>query len=330
MTESGVTAATLWPGDILQVKVPLPFSLKWVNSYLLKDERGCTLIDPGLNTPEARGTWADVMAGYQIRYEHIHTIILTHQHPDHYGLAGWFQGKSGAPVLISKESYAYTQRLWGENRTFAADLTALYSLHGTPAELLGQIETHLESFVEKVSPQPEVTFIEAEQTIRIGGLNYEAIAAPGHARGQLCFYSREKRWIFCGDQVLPDITPNISIVPGEECDPLQQFLDNLTQLRGYEVDLAFPGHRDPFSAFGVRITEIIDHHLRRLDTMHNLLAEKSYTGFAMCEKLFGARIAGNSHQFRFAMSETLAHLYYLENNKRIWRTEHSGVIEYKA
>ncbi|MFC5651516.1 MBL fold metallo-hydrolase [Paenibacillus solisilvae] len=330
MTESGLKVVTLWPGDILQVKVPLPFSLKWVNSYLIKDERGFTLLDPGLHTSEARAVWAAVMADYDIAFKHIHTIVLTHQHPDHYGLAGWFQSQTGAPVLMSEKSYAYTQRLWGDRRIFGADLAALYSLHGTPQLLLEQISPHLESFVEKVSPQPEVTFIEAGQSLKLGGLHYELIDAPGHAGGQLCFYSREKKWMFCGDQVLPNITPNISVVPGEEGDPLQQFLDNLAGLRNFEVELAFPGHRDPFSAFDGRITEIIEHHARRLDTMEHLLAERSYTGFAMCEKLFGTRIAGNIHQFRFAMSETLAHLYYLERCSRISHEDQSGVIEYKA
>ncbi|BBH21461.1 MBL fold metallo-hydrolase [Paenibacillus baekrokdamisoli] len=330
MTEQGLTTAVWWPGEIMQVKVPLPFSLKWVNSYLVKDEKGYTLIDPGLHTSEALDTWTAVLTNHHIEVDRIHTILLTHQHPDHYGLAGWFQERTGALVLLSRQSYAYAQRLWGENRSFGSDLTSLYAQHDTPKSVLDQIDPHLESFVEKVSPQPTVTFIEAGQTLMIGGYGYQSIAAPGHARGQLCFYSPERRWMFCGDQVLPNITPNISVVPGEEEDPLQQFLDSLRQLRLYNVELAFPGHRDPFSNFETRINEIIEHHDRRLDAMQKLLEEKAYTGFEMCEKLFGARIAGNIHQFRFAMSETLAHLFHLERLDRITAEKQAGIMTYRT
>lgn len=34
--------------DIFQVKVPLPYPLRWVNGYVLRGEDGLTVIDPGV------------------------------------------------------------------------------------------------------------------------------------------------------------------------------------------------------------------------------------------------------------------------------------------
>ncbi|WP_308638711.1 MBL fold metallo-hydrolase [Paenibacillus silvisoli] len=321
-----------WPGGIVQVKVPLPFSLKWVNSYLIPDEKGYTLVDPGLHTDEAVQAWDAALASKSIRIGDIHTILLTHQHPDHYGLAGWFQARTGAPVYISEHSYAYTQRLWGDDQggLFARELTKLYAEHGMPQERLDEIGPHLADFAAKVSPQPAVTFLESGQSFFIGGSAWHMIDAPGHARGQLCFYEPTNKWMLCGDQVLPNITPNISVVPGENHDQLQQFLDSLQSLCDYEVELAFPGHRDPFTNFRERIGELAAHHERRLNQIVDLIQEETHTGYTLCMRLFGERIAGNTHNLRFAMSETLAHLYHLEHQGRIGSAMRDGQLRYTA
>lgn len=318
------------PGGIIRVKVPLPFSLKWVNSYLIADAKGFTLIDPGLHTPEALEAWELALKTHRLGCGDIHTVLLTHQHPDHYGLAGWFQQRTGAPVLISRQAYGYASRMWGQDRSFAAELTGLYARHGMPASELAGIEAHNESFLAKVSPQPDVTFIEAGETLQIGEREWVAIDAPGHARGQLCLYAQEPRWMFCGDQVLADITPNIGIVPGEGDDPLQEFMDSLVQLRGYEVELALPGHRDPLTRFAERIDELLSHHERRLDKMTGLLKETPCTGYEMCGRLFGPRIAGDIHNLRFAMSETLAHLFHLEKRGLAASADAGGVVVFTA
>lgn len=316
----------------MQVKVPLPFSLRWVNSYLIPDAAGYTLIDPGLHTDEAVQAWSESLHEQSISFDSIHTIILTHQHPDHYGLAGWFQERTGAPVYISELSYAYTQRLWGVDlgAEFAASLTELYAEQGMPQSVVEEIAPHLVSFVERVSPQPTVTFLKAGETMAIGDSEWHMIDSPGHARGQLCFYEPLKKWMLCGDQVLPNITPNISVVPGENHDQLQQFLDSLEELKGYEVELAFPGHRDPFTNFGERIVQLAAHHERRLLQIRELIQVEPMTGYTLCMRLFGERIAGNTHNLRFAMSETLAHLFHLERQGLVAGTRQHDCMVYSV
>lgn len=323
---------TAWPDGWMQIKVPLPFSLRWVNAYLLPEPGGgWTLIDPGLHTEEAVALWEAVLKERRIGFGSIERIVLTHQHPDHYGLAGWFQERSGAPVYMSRAARDYTLRLWGPKRSFETDLNALFKAHGMPDVLREGIAGHLESFVAKVSPQPAVDFIEAGGRIAMNGLDWETIAAPGHARGQLLFYQRESKRIICGDQVLPRITPNIGLVPGpdEDSNPLRAFLDHLTELAMYDVKLAFPGHRDPFPNFADRIAELIAHHERRLQEIAAMLAEP-LTGYEVCIRLFGARIADDMHHLRFAMAETLAHLVELEAAGAAVRTEQGGVARFRA
>ncbi|WP_379356320.1 MULTISPECIES: MBL fold metallo-hydrolase [unclassified Paenibacillus] len=317
------------PGGWLQVKVPLPFSLKWVNSYIVPERGRVTVIDPGLGTDEARSLWDEVLSSCHLKWPDIKRVLLTHQHPDHYGLAGYMQQKSGCPVYMTSRAHRYALRLWEEDSTFADDLRELYVPHGMPEHLMDAIENNLSGFVSLVSPQPKVDYFEPGGILELGGASWEIIDAPGHAFGGVCLYQRETRWMVCGDQVLPRITPNVSVVPGEEADPLDYFLNSLAELRSYEVHYALPGHRDPFDRFKERIEELLDHHARRLKEMGERLAEQSQTAFALCEEQFGKHLRENPHNLRFAMSETLAHLYFLEQRGIIVSDRQDGCIVYR-
>ncbi|MFF2480590.1 MBL fold metallo-hydrolase [Paenibacillus sp. NPDC058071] len=323
----GQTSTTIWNGNWIQVKVPLPFSLKWVNSYVLPepDGEGFTVVDPGLRTEEAIGAWQEAMERHGLSMRDVKRIILTHQHPDHYGLAGYFQEQSGAPVYMTKRAHDYTIRLWGERADFSGDLHQLFEVHGMPRELLEAIDGNLDAFLERVSPQPVVTYIEAGSEMEFGGSIWQLIDAPGHAFGQVCFYDAQHGWMLCGDQVLPRITPNIGFVPGEEENPLEHFLTSLRELSRYEVKMAFPGHRDPFPEFEERIEALLQHHERRLTSMLGLL-KQPLTAFELCEETFGKSLRSNPHNLRFAMQETLAHLHYLEQQGSVIRTVGAPVV----
>ena len=64
--------------------------------YGLVDDRGLTVVDPGLPGPKS---WKALKArlktaGYDVK--DIHTVIVTHSHPDHFGGAGRIKKEAGA------------------------------------------------------------------------------------------------------------------------------------------------------------------------------------------------------------------------------------------
>src|SRR5437868_4678407 len=95
------------PG-ILRMQLPLRMpGLGHVNCYALEDEKGFTLVDPGMPGPQA---WKILierfkLAGFDLR--HVHTVVVTHSHIDHFGASGRLRLKAGAQVVTSS-----TFRTW--------------------------------------------------------------------------------------------------------------------------------------------------------------------------------------------------------------------------
>ncbi|MCI3923569.1 MBL fold metallo-hydrolase [Paenibacillus sp. TRM 82003] len=305
-------------GDgIWQVKVPLPFPLQWVNAYAIVSKDGVDIIDPGIHTADAEARWEEAAQTIPFAWNDVRSIVLTHHHPDHYGLAGWMQEKTGAPVKLSERALAQAGRLWGASEAVgtAEDTLALFARHGYPEAAASEMRTHLDSFVALVSPQPtRFETVEYGDRVRLGDAEYEAIHTPGHAEGHLSLWNAETGRLFCGDHVLPGITPNVSLLPFGDPDPLRTFLTSLGDAEKLPVAEAFPGHREPFAHYADRIAAIRAHHEERLRKMESLL-ETPKTAYDVCRAMFGDKLS--THQTRFALSETLAHLVYLENEGRL-------------
>lgn len=316
-------------GGVWQVKVPLPFPLQWVNAYVVLSKDGVDVIDPGLHTPEAEARWAEAAETIPFDWRGVRSIVLTHHHPDHYGLAGWMQEKTDAPVKLSAPALDQARRLWGATASAdtAADTLALFLRHGFPEAESPAMRAHLDSFVALVSPQPtRFVTIASGDRIRLGDAEYEAIHTPGHAEGHLSFLCADTGRLFCGDHVLPGITPNVSLLPFGDPDPLRTFLTSLATAGERRVAEAFPGHREPFSHYAERAAAIAAHHEERLRRMESLLAAPT-TAYDVCRALFGDKLS--VHQLRFALAETLAHLVYLESEGRA-RSEDGPPVRFAA
>lgn len=301
---------TYWDeDDLIQAKITMAFPLRWVNSYILRDREGVTIIDPGPHTELAEQEWKWLLEQLSLSFKQIKGIVATHHHPDHYGMTGWLQERSGAPVYMSQRSQEEARRMWGVSANMVQQLPGLYARHGMTATWLEALPAHMQEGEQQVTPQPEVTLLDERQSFNMGGQSWQMIQTGGHAAGHLSFYQPERRTMLCGDAVLPQISPNISYVPGGETNPLQQYMDGLRELGKYEVTKAYPGHRNPFSNFQDRTWILLSHHEERLNRLEELLVAGPTTAFQLCIQLFSQKLT--PHQMRFAMSETLAHLFEL-------------------
>ena len=309
---------------IYQVQLPLPFALRIVNCYLLRDGDGWTIVDSGLNYPPGQAAWLAAFDALGIRDESIARIILTHAHPDHYGMAGWLAERSSAPVLLSPIEQAFAARVWGGGEPVIQAVAALFHQHGMPDDLIAAVRDQMAVVRPMTQPLAKTTALAPGARLRIGAREFQAIPTPGHSDGHLAFYCAEERLLLCGDTVLIKITPNISLWPDGRPDPLADFMRTLDDLGQLPVDLALPGHGPLITAFGRRLAELRTHHDERLLAVERA-AGQGATAFAVCTAIFPTDQL-NAHQIRFAMAETLAHLEYLVGAGRVERVDVEPVI----
>jgi glyoxylase-like metal-dependent hydrolase (beta-lactamase superfamily II) len=81
-------------------RIPLPMELNHINVWLMDEGDRWTLVDTGMAEPVCREAWesldAQVLGGRPIG-----RVFITHDHPDHLGLAPWLAARHGAQVWMS-------------------------------------------------------------------------------------------------------------------------------------------------------------------------------------------------------------------------------------
>ncbi len=117
--EASAEVTEVAPG-ILRMQLPIMMpGLGHVNMYGLVDARGLAVVDPGLPGPES---WKAVeerleSAGYGVK--NIHTVVVTHSHPDHFGNAGRIAKESGAELVAHHAFSTWTVKGPSEQRALS-------------------------------------------------------------------------------------------------------------------------------------------------------------------------------------------------------------------
>jgi len=311
---------------IYQLRLPLPFRLNHIYSYVIKGSEGWWLVDTGLNTESTRQAWQQFMTQEGIANRDIKGIYVTHSHPDHFGAAGWLQGLTGAPVFISAVDEAAIHRVWQDrDNKMVEAVTAMFNSNGMPPLSTIEATKEMNALVLSTHLLPKFTTLEFNSTVQLGDYEYRTILTPGHSDGHICFFNKEFGVLLSGDHLLPKITSNISLWPDAQPDPLNNYLQSLQDNLRLSVELALPAHGHPFKNVKERIHELLTHHEERLNRMKGFVAEEA-TVYSVTKQAFGDSL--NSHEVRFAMTETAAHLMYLVYRGELVVEERGGVFIY--
>ena len=261
---------------MLWLRLPLPFRPDHLNVYALDDGDGWTIVDTGLGTPGCREAWAALLAG-PLGGRPVRRVILTHHHPDHVGLAGWFQAR-GAELLATRTAWLMARMLTldVQERPLPETL-AFWRRAGMPAEMLAErAEQRPFNFADVVAPMPlGYTRIGQGDEIVAGGRRWRVEVGHGHAPEQATLWGVGHDLVLVGDQVLPGITPNLGVHATEpDADPVGEWLASCARLLALarEDHLALPGHRRPFHGLPARLAELIAHQEEGLARLRDFLA----------------------------------------------------------
>jgi glyoxylase-like metal-dependent hydrolase (beta-lactamase superfamily II) len=314
------------PG-LYRINVPLPGSpLKATNSYVIKGTERSLIIDTGWNREDCMAALVSGLKECDVDLKKA-DFFITHMHADHAGLvstlaeegARIYFGRADAEIIRSA-----TPEHWEKQIDFARQC-------GFPTDELDRaIGSHPG---RRYSPSNSLNLCVSKDsdTISIGDYLFECIETPGHTAGHICLYERDKKIFICGDHILVDITPNITL-SAEDRNPLKEYLMSLDKVYDLDVELVLPGHRSIFRNQKERIRELKEHHQTRLREIISILGKGKQNAFQVASQMtwdigYKSWDLFPPAQKWFAFGEALAHLKYLEEEGEVgWGMEKQGIM----
>ncbi|MFD1344174.1 MBL fold metallo-hydrolase [Litorisediminicola beolgyonensis] len=313
--------ATLVAEGVFWLRLPLPMKLDHVNVYALDDGDGWTLIDTGIHSRRSVALWEEILAG-PLAGKPVHRVLITHHHPDHVGMAGWFQSR-GAELLATRTAWLFARMLTLDEQERAPEETLLFWRRcGMDPEIYAERAAERPfNFADTVHPMPlGFTRIAQGDVLRIGGRDWDVHIGNGHAPEHATLWSRDDGLVLGGDQMLPSISSNIGVYATQpEADPVADWLEACERLSAYARpdQLVLGGHKLPFTGLPLRMRQLIENHhgaLARLEA-HLETPQSACDCFAT---LFKRRIGKG--EYGLAMVEAMAHCLHLWHEGRAVRS----------
>lgn len=302
------------PG-VFWVRMPLPFSLQWINLWLIDDgEQGWTIVDTGMPFKETKAAWRKIFED-QLGGRPVWRVIVTHMHPDHIGNAGWLSRKfPDSELWISRLEYITCRMLVADTGREAPQAGIdFYHRAGWTVPQIDAYKAKFGGFGRGVSPLPDAyRRLEDGGTFEMAGHDWVTIMGNGHSPEHSCLFCPGLNLIISGDQILPRISSNVSVFPTEPtADPLKDWLDSCHKLKAVlpEDVLVLPAHNEPFTGVQQRLSHLIHGHEVALKRLRQRLAQAPRRVIDIFPAIFGRKIGDDV--LSMATGEALAHLNYL-------------------
>jgi glyoxylase-like metal-dependent hydrolase (beta-lactamase superfamily II) len=243
-----------------RIHVPMPGDHGHVSVFLVATRFGWMLLDAGVRTPEARAALARGLEETGVAPVRIHSILLTHRHLDHAGLAAELRESTGAPVFMHPADAA----LIGAPPALEAALES----SGAPAglrqaviEQAARMSGLYPSFTPDRGLEEGMSF-ESE----LGAI--EVIHTPGHSPGHCSLFAPAAGILLSGDAAIRDVRPYVGWQPGR--DSFGEMLATLGRLAALPPVRVVPSHGPEFTGLPAWAASARAHYEKRLRKVERL------------------------------------------------------------
>ena len=326
------------PGELIEVgpgiywvRMPLPISLNHINLWMLEEQDGWTLVDTGMATEDTKALWEEIFSTH-LNSKPVKQVIVTHMHFDHLGLAGWLVEKWGATLCMSRTEYLSSRVIINEIKSDPPEATvAFFRAAGVEESILDEFKVRFNNRSDFVSPLPShYKRLTDNQVLQIGSLQWTVIIVEGHSPEHICLHCKSLNIMIAGDQILPRISPNISVRPDEpRANPLHNFLRSCESLKNRlnKDVLILPSHGDPFYGVHLRLQDMINEHKKGLQDLLEFCSQPRSVS-EVFPILFKSKI--NIGNMVIAVGEAVANLNYLVSSKElVVNIGSDGIARYK-
>lgn len=323
-------------GDAVRIEVPTPYEVGPVNVYVIRGEAP-TLIDVGPGTKDGEEALRRGLRRVGLAFSDIEQIVVTHTHVDHHGLLEKVLDEAPRAKVMAHGASASGFRRDVDGRLRFYD--DLFARSGMPEPIRGPVTEGLRRML-LLEPRVDVdVWLHDGDLVEVGDGLWRVLHTPGHSGDLISLYREATRTLITSDHVLPSVSSNAIVEPPPEGTKrrqrsLIQYLDALRKVQQIPVELALPGHGEPFVDVAGLVTQRLAMHEARLRDIEGRLREAARTGgkggatvFELASAMFQPR---EGDVLTLAMSEVIGHLDVLQARERIAAAEEGGVTVYRV
>ncbi|MBU4175719.1 MAG: MBL fold metallo-hydrolase [Actinobacteria bacterium] len=208
------------------------------NVLLIRDHDGAILVDVGCGSEKAYSRVKDFLSAHGLRMADVHTVILTHAHPDHMGAMKHLLQEISPRVFLHPLEIPLAAEPSRLNDTFDVGLPYRYGIIPTPPEEMDILEYFSDSCA--MASARATDEIRTDVELVLGEFAFQVIETPGHAQGLVSLFNRENGILFTADAV-GDIVTWYSPSSGG----FTRFLEGLDRLSRLPATLLLPSHGSP-------------------------------------------------------------------------------------
>lgn len=246
--------------DFFFIKADKPMWPASANVFVIRDDDGLILIDVGCGLKKFTRKLFKKMNNFSLDIKKVHTIIISHAHPDHMGAMNTILEELDGidpKILINeieKESALNINLL---NDSFDMDIPKKYFKEQLNERFGGMGDINeMFSILCSMSQLPENSKIKVFKDgdiLHLGKYEFKVITTPGHAPGHTSFYEINKNFLLSGDLIGEKGTAWYSPSSGGALGYLSS-LEKIEKLP--KINTIFPSHGNKFNNIKERITQI--------------------------------------------------------------------------
>jgi glyoxylase-like metal-dependent hydrolase (beta-lactamase superfamily II) len=331
VTDDDAAWQRLAEAGIRVMRIPTPFQVGRVNTYLL-DDQPLTLVDSGPNSGKALDELERQLASLGHRIEEIELVIITHQHIDHLGLVDIVAKRSGADVAAIDAVVPFVENYGGDAERDDAEAAALMRRHGISEEVVTALRQVSGSFRAWGAKATVTRPLHDGETLKLRDRSLEVQHRPGHSPSDTLFWDEQRRILIAADHLIKHISSNPLISrpldgSAERTQALVTYLESLKRTRELPAEIVLSGHGEPITDHVALIDERFRLHQRRAEKLYRLIAEQPRTGHELAQALWGDVAVTQAF---LTLSEVIGHVDLLVNAGYVREVEEGEVVRYEA
>ncbi len=314
---------------IHKITLPTPFAVGPVNLYLVEGEP-LTLIDAGPRTEEALPLLESELRLRGYALSDLQRIIITHTHPDHFGLTKALVDRSGATVWTHPYNGDWFNDVEAATQRRAQFSLQVFQQAGVPEKATQAMALNSWRSARMFEATPVSHWLSDGDRLEMGGATWSVLHTPGHASGHISLYQPATQQMIVGDHLLKHISSNPlleapRVVGTAREKSLVQYIESMQRVAQMDVSEALPGHGENITDHRSLIANRLRFHDERMERIAQMLNGSERTAYELMQQLF-PRLS--DFEIFLGLSEVIGHLDLLELHGRVAQLPRNGHVVY--